>query len=224
MPSPPTNSSANQHPPGLANHPEQFAGRLTASHLQTDDVVSLGDIYSTDSRYYTFAIRGQRAYPSHISCVYVEHEDHLHILIKCNGNVGGKIDRVLRDCNVPPGDWYQAKLTKILVNNPVKIIRYFKFHNEPIIIGNDLRDIWGITDHFPALESAYQCCGIQLRTQTKIALNNRISNRTNKYKTLHEELLRRGVRDFKDIFTIFTVDEIMQFNASIGLQWREITK
>lgn len=61
-------------------------------------------------------------------------------------------------------------------------------------------------------------------TNAKAAINNKIDNRVNKYEGLYEELKRRGVRDYDDIYTIFTVHEIMNFNGSIGLQCREIAK
>ncbi|VDL58086.1 unnamed protein product [Hymenolepis diminuta] len=76
----------------------------------------------------------------------------------------------------------------------------------------------------PALDTADQCYGIQLRTLTKAALNDKTENQVKKYESLYEELKRRGVSDYDDIYPIFTVHEIMQFKASIGFQWREIAK
>ncbi|KAM3180155.1 hypothetical protein ACTXT7_016859 [Hymenolepis weldensis] len=189
-----------------------------------DEEIPMAGVPNGDSRYYTVIIRGHHSMPNAISCIYVAHDDHLHVLIKCSGNIGRKIHRVLKDCGVPLGEWHQRKLTKILVNNPVKIIRYFKYRNIPVIIGNDLRDVWEVAKYMPPLTTDEQCYGIQIRQQTKAAIDNRVANRTNRYKVLHEELRRRSVRDFEDIYTIFTVDEILQFNASIGLQWREIAK
>ena len=76
----------------------------------------------------------------------------------------------------------------------------------------------------PALESADQCYGIQLRTQSKAAINSKNDNRISKYKNLYQQLKRRGVTDFGRIYRHFSADEIMYFNATIGLQWREIAK
>lgn len=134
------------------------------------------------------------------------------------------MDKILCDYGVLTGERYQAKLTKILVRNAMKIVQYFKFRNQPILIGNDLGDIWETPRTMPPLESAEQCFGIQMRTQTKVGINGKIDNRVTKYNMLQEELQRRGIRDFDEIYTVFTVPKIMRFNASIGLQWREIAK
>ncbi|VDL58456.1 unnamed protein product [Hymenolepis diminuta] len=198
--------------------------RLDAENTLANVNIPVARIHDSDQRYYSFVIRGYTSLPINISCIYVEHDDHLHVLFKCSGNVGRKMERILRDAGVPISEWYQAKMTKIIVNNPVKMIQYFKFRNTPVIIGAELRDIFEIARSMPPLETAEQCYGIQLRTQTKAALNNKVDNRVSKYESLYEELKRRGVRDFDDMYTIFTVHEIMHFNANIGLQWREIAK
>lgn len=127
--------------------------RMAAKNSETDDIVSLRRFNEGDYRYYTLVIGGYRLKPSNISCVYVEHDDHLHVLIKCSGNVGRKIDRILRDCGLPIGEWHQAKLTKILVNNPVKMLRYFKFRGVPVIIGTDLADVWELAQSMTPLET-----------------------------------------------------------------------
>ncbi|KAM3180156.1 hypothetical protein ACTXT7_016860 [Hymenolepis weldensis] len=171
----------------------QIPLRMAAQTAQTDDQFSLGGVTIGDSRYYTIIIREHHTRPSGISCIFVEHNDNLHVLLKCNGNVGRKIDRILKDCGVTVAEWHQCKLTKVLVNNPIKMLRYFLYRGIPIIIGNDLRDEWELAKNMSPLKCDDECHGIQLRRQTTASVDTRILNRTNRYKILHDELRRRGV-------------------------------
>lgn len=116
--------------------------------------------------------------PSTISCIYVEHNDHLHIMFK-RGNLTEKMKGLLRDCSVPVGDWYRSKLTKQSGSNPIKLPWYFKVRGQLVVIGNDLLGLWIRVRYLPPLETAEDCFSIRARAKTKSTIDKKITTASN---------------------------------------------
>nr|CDS30832.1 non capsid protein NS 1 [Hymenolepis microstoma] len=76
--------------------------------------------------YYTVVLRKYSKVPTSISCLYVEHDDHMHVLLHAKTNVSRKVNRLLNDCLIPPDDWRAMKSTRQLVRNVYRIIQQFK--------------------------------------------------------------------------------------------------
>lgn len=190
-----------------------------------DDGISMGGVPYTPSKFYhTLILKNYAKVPTAINCLYVEHDDHLHVLIQARDNVCRKITRLLNDCMVPADEWWIAKATRQYVRNVFQIIQYFKHRGVVKKVGQELEEEWERSLCLPPLEpqSAYYS---ELKcAKTKSLVAQRAETRQAKFDSLLEELVRRDIRQFEDIFQKFSVQEITKMNSSMGVQWREIAK
>ncbi|VUZ51799.1 unnamed protein product [Hymenolepis diminuta] len=126
------------------------------------------------------------------------------------------MERILRECGVLTGEWYQSKMIKQIVPNPVKLIRYFKFRGRP--------DVFEYANSMSPLEESADFHRIDQITKTQSGIDTREYNRQNKLQVLKAEIIRRGVYAFDQIHRHFNADEILDLNVSIGLHWMKIAE
>lgn len=80
--------------------------RVATQNPIPDDNLPMGGVQYTPHRYYyTIVLRNYGKVPTAISCLYVEHDQHMHVLLQARDNISRKVDRLLNDCLVPADDW-----------------------------------------------------------------------------------------------------------------------
>lgn len=116
------------------------------------------------------------------------------------------------------------KNTRQRVRNVYLIIQYFKYRGIVHEVGTELREEWEHAQQFPAVQPETSCLSDMRRTQNKSLAAQRSESRHTKFTNMLEELKARDIRQYEEIFTKFTVNEITQLNTSMGVQWREVAK
>ncbi|KAM3180319.1 hypothetical protein ACTXT7_016508, partial [Hymenolepis weldensis] len=118
-----------------------------------DDAISMGGVPHSPSKFYhTLILKNYAKVPTSINCLYVEHDNHLHVLIQARDNVSRKINRLLNDCMVPADEWWIAKATRQYVRNVFQLIQYFKHRGIVKKVGQELEEEWERSLCLPPLE------------------------------------------------------------------------
>ncbi|VDO02512.1 unnamed protein product [Rodentolepis nana] len=175
-------------------------------------------------RYHTLVIRNYGKVPTHISCLYVEHDSHMHVVLRADYNVGRKVNRLLTDCSVAQDELFRVKSTLQLVRNLNFLLRYFKARGEVKEVGLEMRDEWETARQMPPIEPPSSCSSDNRRARIQTSRELKGEHRMHKYFNLLEELRIRQVRTFDEVFHKFNVDEITLMNSSIGIQWGEVAR
>lgn len=148
----------------------------------------------------------------------------MHVLVQARDNISRKVDRLLNDCLVSADDWLFIKNTRQLVRNVYLIIQYFKYRGTVHEVGTELKEEWEHAQDMPPIAPQDSCLSDIRRAQRKSSASQRVESRHAKFSNLLEELKRREVKQFEEIFSKFSVRETTDLNTSIGVQWREIAK
>nr|CUU97699.1 hypothetical transcript [Hymenolepis microstoma] len=175
-------------------------------------------------RYYTLVIRNYAKVPTHISCLYVEHDSHMHVVLHATYNVGRKVNRLLTDCGVAQNEWFRVKSTRQLVRNLNFLLQYLKGRGVVKEVGVEMRDEWETARDMPPVEQPMPCSSDMRRARIRAARNWKTEQKNQKYHNLLEELCIRQVRSFDEAFHKFSPDEITFLNSSIGIQWLQVAK
>nr|CDS26228.1 hypothetical protein HmN_000138100 [Hymenolepis microstoma] len=81
---------------------------LAAENAKPDGELPVKEFHQ---RYYlTLIVRNYTNVPTAISCLYVEHDDHMHVAFQASSNVYRKVERLLNDCHVPLRTGSSAKV------------------------------------------------------------------------------------------------------------------
>lgn len=204
---------------------DTLPSRMVAKDSLPNNDLSLGGVpYTPHKYYYTLVLRNYGKVPTAISCLYVEHDQHMHVLLQAKDNISRKVDRLLNDCLVSANDWWLIKNTRQLVRNVYLIIQYFKFRGIVKEVGTELHEEWEHAQDMPPIEPQTACFSDIRRAQTKSAAAQRAESRHVRFNNLLEELKRRDIRQYEEVFSKFSVGEITELNTSMGVQWREIAK
>ncbi|VDO06319.1 unnamed protein product [Rodentolepis nana] len=161
-------------------------GLVTEDSLPNDNV-SMGGVPFTPRRYYyTLILHNYGKMPTAISCPYVEHDHHMHVLIQARDNVYRKVDRLLNDCLVSANDWWLVKNTWQLVRNVYLILQYFKFRETVHEVSTELHEEWEMAQNSPPIEPQIACLSDIRRTRNAINATQRAESRHGKYNNLLE--------------------------------------
>lgn len=84
----------------------QVSTELASQHQEAKPDISLGDINISPSIFnYSLILKGCVKVPTFVPCLYIEHEDHMLVLIILSGtNVDRKCDLILQDYEGPISD------------------------------------------------------------------------------------------------------------------------
>lgn len=134
----------------------------------------------------------------------------------------GIMERILNYCSVAEADRLVIRNTRQLVTNITLLLWYFKYRGEMHKVAFELSDEWETVMHMYPLEPKEGCFNQDRGSQRKSITISRGHKLTEKLLNLLEELKRRDVLQFDDIYRKFTVEESTAFTSQIGAQWREI--
>lgn len=203
----------------------QVPVRMAAANPPTNHNFPMGGVsFTPHKHYYTIVLRNYGKVPTNISCLYVEHDNHMHVVFQAKDNVARKVDRLLNDCLLPAENWFDAKSTRQYVRDIYLLLQYFKYRGTVKEVGAEMRDEFEMAHDLQPIEPNHPCHSVLQRQKFRSQAAQRESSRKVKFDSLLSELKSRDVRQFEDIFRLFSVEEITNFNSSIGVQWREIAK
>nr|CDS29136.2 hypothetical protein HmN_000219400 [Hymenolepis microstoma] len=188
---------------------DTIPARMASENPIPDNNLSMGGVQYTPYRYYyTLVLRNYGKVPTSISCLYVEHEQHMHVLLQAKDNISRKVDRLLNDCLVPADNWWMIKNTRQLVRNVYLIIQYFKYRGVVFEVGTELHEEWQQAQDMPPIQPHVTCDSELRRARTKSTIAERTESRHTKFTNLLDELKRSDIRQFEEIFSAFSVNEI----------------
>lgn len=112
---------------GMAAPEESFLHKRMAEAPEalSNELSLAGALPVTRRKYYTCVIRGHERPPINIGCLYVQHEDHIHVVFESPNNISKKVDNLLNDCRVPKDLWLQVRATRQLVRDIYRLLQYF---------------------------------------------------------------------------------------------------